>query len=173
MSAQYEPASSHPFCLFSGYVFREALQWVFTTMNASAGVNARCLQAYSPRPVVLHDGNRKTEVETDGARDCGSGAESESTSALPGGDQTWHCMFAQYTLPFIETPLFLVQAQYDTYVLSLTTRVTIHYCLPCHVSVCCTSCPVFIALIFSQICGHGSGKHTVQPEYDVRRCTAR
>ena len=61
------------------YVYRQQMQWVFSAMNASNGVNSECVSAHTAS-----------------------------------GD-AWMCMFAPYTLPFINSALFPVQAQYDTY----------------------------------------------------------
>lgn len=31
------------------------------------------------------------------------------------GGEDWHCLFSPYALPFVETPMFLLQSQYDTW----------------------------------------------------------
>merc|ERR1719491_2514794 len=43
-----------------------------------------------------------------------SGVHQGCIAGYPVKEQ-WHCMFAQYTAPFIKTPMFPLQAEYDSW----------------------------------------------------------
>ena len=68
-----------------GGTYHSGLKWVFTTMNASAGVNQDCVKAHATGPP--HDPDTPSYL----------------------------CMFAEHTSPFTHTPLFPLQSEYDSW----------------------------------------------------------
>jgi len=61
------------------HTYHDNMVWVFTNMNATAGLDADCIDAHTPT-----------------------------------GDQ-WKCIFAEHTAPFISTPTFALQSEYDAW----------------------------------------------------------
>ena len=60
-----------------GPKYHSNMQWVFTYMNSTSGVNDACIA-----------GNAGNE---------------------------WKCIFAEHTSPFIKTPIFPLQGEYDSW----------------------------------------------------------
>ena len=65
--------------------YREGMRWLFYAMNASAGVGSECLAAYR-----------------------GRGGPSANASA-------YLCIFAEHAAPFVRTPLFALQPEFDSW----------------------------------------------------------
>ena len=68
-----------------GGTYHSGLKWVFTTMNATAGINQDCVNAHNTGPP--HDPDTPAYL----------------------------CIFAEHTSPFTHTPLFPLQSEYDSW----------------------------------------------------------
>jgi hypothetical protein len=62
--------------------YHSKMIWTFTWMNATSGVNDKCIASYQRN------------------------------------GEEWHCFFAQHTSPFITTPIFPLQSEYDSWQVS-------------------------------------------------------